>query len=93
VESVELGDAVCKSITIFFSDIRDFTSITEAMYVNEVMEFLNTYLAFAVPAIAEEGGFVDKFIGDAIMAIFAQARTTFLAFFTCVCGVVCAVWC
>ncbi|ELR20103.1 adenylate and guanylate cyclase catalytic domain containing protein [Acanthamoeba castellanii str. Neff] len=47
VESVELGDAVCKSITIFFSDIRDFTSITEAMYVNEVMEFLNTYLAFA----------------------------------------------
>lgn len=72
VESVELGDAVCKSITIFFSDIRDFTSITEAMYVNEVMEFLNTYLAFAVPAIAEEGGFVDKFIGDAIMAIFAQ---------------------
>ncbi|KAL6061936.1 Adenylate/guanylate cyclase domain-containing protein [Balamuthia mandrillaris] len=72
VESVELGDAVCKSITIMFSDIRNFTSITERMYVNQVMEFLNTYLAFALPAIVDEGGFVDKFIGDAIMAIFAQ---------------------
>lgn len=53
VESVELGDAVCQSTTIFFSDIRDFTTITESMSVNEVMEFLNTYLAFAVPAITE----------------------------------------
>ncbi len=62
-ESVELGDAVTRSITIFFSDIRDFTSITESMVVTQVIEFLNTYLAFALPAITDEGGFIDKFIG------------------------------
>jgi class 3 adenylate cyclase len=72
MESIELGDAVCKSITILFSDIRDFTTITESMYVNEVMDFLNTYLAFALPELTAEGGFIDKFIGDAIMAIFAH---------------------
>eukprot|EP01087_Luapelamoeba_hula_P001116 TRINITY_DN1085_c0_g1_i1.p1 TRINITY_DN1085_c0_g1~~TRINITY_DN1085_c0_g1_i1.p1 ORF type:complete len:931 (+),score=139.04 TRINITY_DN1085_c0_g1_i1:1174-3966(+) len=74
VERVELGDAVCKSITILFSDIRDFTSLTERMYVNQVMEFINNYLAFALPPMFTEGGFVDKFIGDAIMAIFAHGN-------------------
>ncbi|KAF2077476.1 hypothetical protein CYY_001249 [Polysphondylium violaceum] len=70
MENVYLGDAISKTITIFFSDIRDFTSTTEKMLVDDVIDFLNTYLAFAIPAITERGGFIDKFIGDAIMAIF-----------------------
>ncbi|GAM21179.1 hypothetical protein SAMD00019534_043540 [Acytostelium subglobosum LB1] len=70
MEHVYLGDAISKTITIFFSDIRDFTSTTEKMLVDDVIDFLNTYLAFAIPAITDKGGFIDKFIGDAIMAIF-----------------------
>jgi hypothetical protein len=70
MENAVLGDAVSRNISILFSDIRDFTSMTEKMHVHEVIEFLNTYLAFAIPAITEKGGFIDKFIGDAIMAIF-----------------------
>ncbi|EGG14599.1 adenylyl cyclase [Cavenderia fasciculata] len=70
MENVYLGDCISKTITIFFSDIRDFTSTTEKMLVDDIIDFLNTYLAFAIPAITEKGGFIDKFIGDAIMAIF-----------------------
>jgi class 3 adenylate cyclase len=56
-----------------FSDIRDFTAMSEKMYINDLMQFLNTYLAFALPPITEFGGFVDKFIGDSIMCIFAHS--------------------
>eukprot|EP01113_Clastostelium_recurvatum_P035260 TRINITY_DN4894_c0_g1_i5.p1 TRINITY_DN4894_c0_g1~~TRINITY_DN4894_c0_g1_i5.p1 ORF type:complete len:1373 (+),score=353.06 TRINITY_DN4894_c0_g1_i5:251-4120(+) len=70
MENVVLGDCICRNITIFFSDIRDFTSLTEKMPVHKVIDFLNTYVAFALPALSEKGGFIDKFIGDAIMAIF-----------------------
>nr|ACX36906.1 adenylate cyclase B [Heterostelium pallidum] len=73
MEHVYLGDAISKTITIFFSDIRDFTSTTEKMVVDDVIDFLNTYLAFAIPAITDKGGFIDKFIGDAIMAIFPHS--------------------
>jgi len=72
IERIKLGDTVCKSITILFSDIRDFTTMSEAMYINDLMEFLNAYLAFSLPSLEEHGGFVDKFIGDSVMCIFAQ---------------------
>jgi class 3 adenylate cyclase/DNA-binding response OmpR family regulator len=70
--TVRLGDTICRSITIMFTDIRDFTAMSEKMYINDLMQFLNTYLAFAMPPITEFGGFVDKFIGDSIMCIFAH---------------------
>lgn len=75
MENASLGDAICRTITIFFSDIRNFTSMTEKMHVSQVIEFLNTYLAFAIPAITEKGGFIDKFIGDAIMGLFPHTDT------------------
>jgi len=71
-DRTQLGDAVCKSVTVLFSDIRDFSTMSESMAVSELMEFLNAYLAFAMPPIQENGGFVDKFIGDSIMALFCQ---------------------
>jgi class 3 adenylate cyclase len=68
-----IGDADLRCISIIFSDIRNFTTMTERMYVKEVMKFVNTYLAFALPAIEAYDGFVDKFLGDGIMAIFAHS--------------------
>ena len=55
--------------TIFFSDIRQFTAISEKMEPEQVVEFLNQYMTLMVSIIHKTGGVVDKYIGDAIMAV------------------------
>jgi adenylate cyclase len=72
LSDVQLGDAVLKKITVLFTDIRNFTTLSEQMTPEENFEFLNNFLAFIEPAVGEYGGFVDKFIGDAIMALFPK---------------------
>jgi adenylate cyclase len=59
-----------RHITVLFSDIRGFTSISEHMEPEQVVSFLSAYLAQATQIVFKHGGTVDKFIGDAIMAIF-----------------------
>lgn len=58
-----------KRITILFSDIRSFTSISEKMTPEELVNVLNEYLTEMADLIMEKKGLVDKFIGDAIMAL------------------------
>jgi class 3 adenylate cyclase len=58
-----------------FSDIRGFTTISEGMPPEELFSFLNEYLANMQISIDANGGFVDKFIGDAIMALFDQEES------------------
>jgi predicted ATPase/class 3 adenylate cyclase len=72
IEEIQLGDAVVKELTVLFSDIRGFTNISETMSVSENFAFLNAYLNRMSPAINNNHGFVDKFIGDAIMALFPR---------------------
>jgi adenylate cyclase len=57
-------------ITVLFSDIRQFTTISETLTARETVEFLNAYFAKVIAVIMEEGGRIDKFIGDAVMAEF-----------------------
>ncbi|TGL64998.1 adenylate/guanylate cyclase domain-containing protein [Leptospira jelokensis] len=63
-----------KYCTIFFSDIRSFTAISEKLQPEEVVEFLNSYMSEMVKCVQETGGTVDKFIGDAIMATWGALR-------------------
>lgn len=68
-ERVALGgeERVC---TVIFSDVANFTSISETLDAKQVVEFMNIYLNAMTEIIIEEGGFVDKFVGDEIVAIF-----------------------
>lgn len=67
---VRLGDHVQQHMTIMFADIRSFTSLSEGMSPQETFDFINEYLGEVVPVIRGKGGFVDKYIGDGIMALF-----------------------
>ena len=67
---IQLGDQVEKEMTILFSDIRDFTSISEKMTPQDNFDYLNAYLGQMAPIIKQYQGFIDKYIGDAIMALF-----------------------
>ena len=58
--------------TILFSDLRDFTSLSETTDQAELIALLNEYLAAMVECIHEEGGTLHKFIGDAVMAVWGD---------------------
>ncbi|MBF0236779.1 MAG: hypothetical protein HQM12_03675 [SAR324 cluster bacterium] len=70
LEKIELGKAESAFITILFSDIRSFTTLSETMPPQELMNFLNAYLKRMAKPIHAQKGYIDKFIGDAIMALF-----------------------
>lgn len=59
-------------VTVLFSDIRNFTTITEQNSAEEVVEMLNEYLTLMTRIIEQHGGYTDKIIGDAIQAVFKQ---------------------
>ncbi|HWU44393.1 MAG TPA: adenylate/guanylate cyclase domain-containing protein, partial [Bdellovibrio sp.] len=65
-----------KDVVVFFSDIRGFTAFSENRSPEEVVEMLNEYFAVMVKIIATHGGVVDKFIGDAIMAVWGAPRSS-----------------
>ena len=72
IVDVKLGDQVERKMTIMFSDIRDFTPLSESMTPTENFEFINSYLSQMEPVISKHRGIIDKYIGDAIMALFAH---------------------
>jgi class 3 adenylate cyclase len=57
-------------MSILFSDIRSFTELSEKMSPVENFNFLNSYLKTMSPCVLNNNGFIDKYIGDAIMALF-----------------------
>jgi adenylate cyclase len=71
LEMKEGGSLSSKQVaTVLFSDIRSFTSISEKMEPEHVVRFLNDYMQRMVEIVFDCGGIVDKFIGDAVMAVF-----------------------
>jgi adenylate cyclase len=65
-----------KKATVFFSDIRSFTAISEKLTPAEVVEFLNDYMTRMVACVQKTGGIVDKYIGDSVMAHWGAATSS-----------------
>jgi two-component system, sensor histidine kinase ChiS len=70
VDEIQPGDQVQKNMAVLFSDIRSFTTLAEKMTPSQTFKFLNSYLERMDPIIWENKGFIDKYIGDSIMALF-----------------------
>ena len=68
---VQLGDQVQQQMSVLFSDIRNFTTISEMMNPEDNFKFINAYLSRMEPLINANNGFIDKYIGDEIMALFS----------------------
>lgn len=66
---VEMGGQHTEAV-VLFSDIRGFTPLSESLPAEKTVTILNAYFSHMVEAIESEGGIVDKFIGDAVMAVF-----------------------
>ena len=65
-----------KDVVVFFADIRSFTEMAETLEPEEVVEFLNQYMTRMVRCITKSKGFVDKYIGDSIMAVWGAPVAT-----------------
>jgi two-component system sensor histidine kinase ChiS len=72
IVDVALGDQVQREMTVLFSDIRNFTQMSEGMSPAETFRFVNQYLGAMEPAISGHSGVIDKFVGDAVMALFPR---------------------
>lgn len=70
ITDVKLGDQVEKIVTVLFSDIRDYTSLSEQMSPEENFRFVCSFNERMGPAIRRHSGFINQYLGDAIMAIF-----------------------
>ncbi|MBE9041023.1 response regulator [Oscillatoriales cyanobacterium LEGE 11467] len=70
ITEIKLGESIEKKLSVLFSDIRSFTTRSEQMNREDTFNFINGYLKRMEPAIIENEGFIDKYIGDAIMALF-----------------------
>jgi adenylate cyclase len=64
-----------RDVTLLMSDIRSFTTLSETMEPEQLVEFLNRYFATMVDCVVEHDGVVDKYMGDAILAVFGAPIT------------------
>ena len=64
-----------KLLTVFFSDIKDFSQLTEEMEAETLTRLLNSYLTEMSRIVAHYGGTIDKFIGDAVMVVFGDDQS------------------
>jgi predicted ATPase/class 3 adenylate cyclase/GAF domain-containing protein/tRNA A-37 threonylcarbamoyl transferase component Bud32 len=72
IVDVQVGEAVQQEMSVLFADIRDFTTLSENLTPQDSFKFINSYLSRMEPAIVENNGFIDKYMGDAIMALFSR---------------------
>lgn len=75
IDNISLGGKRT-DITVLFADIRNFTSLSETLDANSTTMILNEYFSALVPIIEQHNGILNKFMGDAILAIFGEPKKT-----------------
>ena len=75
IESIQLGNVTEEELTVLFCDIRGFTTIAESQQARETFEWLNAFFTKMNECITSHGGFIDKYLGDAIMAVFDKPNS------------------
>ena len=76
IAQIHLGDQVQGEMTVMFSDMVGFTSLSERMSPQENFNYLNAYLGYISPIVRQHHGFIDKYLGDGVMAIFPESADT-----------------
>lgn len=79
ITDVKLGDQVEKNVTVLFTDIRDYTSLSEQMTPEENFQFVSSYNERMGPIIRNHKGFINQYLGDAIMALFPESAEASLS--------------
>ncbi len=70
ITDVVLGDFTEKNVTVLFTDVRDYTRLSESMTPEQNFKFVNAYVGRMGPIIQQNQGFVNQYLGDGIMALF-----------------------
>lgn len=73
---INLGDNSKRNMAVLFMDIRNFTTISEGLSSQDNFDFINMLLKRIAPVVSQNNGFVDKYIGDAVMALFPHQETS-----------------
>ena len=79
IADITLGDCVEKTMTVLFLDIKSFTSIAEQLSPVDIFNLINTLMSYLDPIILKHSGVIDKYIGDAILALFNDADDALVA--------------
>lgn len=79
ITDVKLGDQVEKVVTVLFTDIRDYTTLSEQMTPEENFHFVSSYNEKMGPIIRTHNGFINQYLGDAIMALFPESAENALS--------------
>lgn len=66
------GDQVEREMAVMFTDIRDFTTLSESMTPQENFDFVNAFFREIIPVIEKRNGIIDKFMGDSVLALFPR---------------------
>lgn len=78
---IELGESCQKEVAVLFTDIRSFTDRTQNMTSNETFELVNSFTGLISPFINKNRGFIDKFIGDAVLSVYLDVNDALKAIF------------
>ncbi len=77
VLDLEIGSKVQKEVTTMFCDIRNSTQVSTTLSLEENFNYINAYLNVVSPIIRKYNGYIDKYLGDGIMAIFTRSRQAY----------------
>ncbi len=79
IQEIDTGDSTALDMSVLFVDIRGFTALSESLGPADIFASLNAFLEVVEPLVTAEGGFINQYLGDAVMALFPENADAALA--------------